>query len=278
MLAYVNGRFLPENEATISIFDRGFLYGDALFEVIRVYGGRLFLWDLHLQRWEAGCALLRLKPALTGEKLKAIVEDLLKRNDARDVLVRITLSRGIGTRGYSPKTALAPCLVITLHPAASHSSATPKPLKVVTSGWRLRNEDPLAAAKHSNKLLQVLARAEADDKGADEALLLNDRGEVVEGSSSNLFWISGNDLGTAPIQAGVLPGTTRAFVMELGRQAGMDIVEARLQPIRLLEMDGVFLTSTALEIAEAGQLNGKPLKLSPTVAALRKAFAEATRA
>lgn len=275
MLAYVNGRFVPEKEASISIFDRGFLYGDGLFEVVRVYHRRPFLWDLHLQRWEAGCALLKIKAPVPGKELQRLVEEVLKRNDAREGIARIQLTRGIGPRGYSPKNVMHPSLVITLHAPP----APPKePLKVITSTWRVRNEDPLAAAKHSNKLLQVLARGEADEKHADEALLLNDRGEVVESSSSNLFWIEGNSLFTAPVEAGVLPGTTRAFVMELGREAGMDVVESRLQPARLLQVEGVFLTSCSLEIAEVGEFNGKDLARSPATKCLQKAYTEATKA
>lgn len=273
MLAFVNGRFLPEKEATISIFDRSFLYGDGIFEVVRVYKGRPFLWDLHLQRWEAGCSLLKIKSPVPPKELLRLLHELLKRNETKEGIARIQLTRGIGPRTYSPKDVMHPSLLMTLHP----SPPPPKdPLKVITSTWRVRAEDPLATAKHSNKLLQVLARAEADEKHADEALLLNDRGEVVEASSSNLFWIEGNSLCTAPVEAGVLPGTTRAFVMELGKEAGMDILENRLQPTRLLQVGGVFLTSCSLEIAEVGELNGKELPRSPAVKELQKAYSEAT--
>lgn len=274
MLAYVNGRVMPEQEATISIFDRGFLYGDAIFELIRVYGGRLFLWDLHRDRWEAGCKLLRMSSPLSAELLRGVIADLVRRNETKEGLVRVTLSRGVGARGYSPKTAVAPSLVVTVHPVPERAAT----LKVVTSSWRLQNRDPLAGAKHANKLLQVLARAEADEKQADEALLLNDRGEVVEGTSSNLFWVEGETVHTAPLEAGVLPGTTRAFVLELARQTGCDVQESRVQPARLLEMDGVFLTSTAIEIAEVGMMNGKRLKSAPITGILRKAYRTATEA
>ena len=275
MLAYVNGRFLPEQEATVSIFDRGFLYGDGLFEVIRIYHGRPFLWDLHLQRWEAGCALLKIKSPIPAKELRRLLDELLKRNDARHAIARIQLTRGIGPRSYSTKDVVHPSLILTLHPPPA---APKEPLKVITSSWRVRNEDPLAAAKHSNKLIQVLARSEADEKNVDEALLLNDRGEVVEASSSNLFWIEGNSLCTAPVEAGVLPGTTRAFVMELGREAGMDVQEARLPSTRLLQVHAAFLTSCSLEIAEIGEFNGKEIPRSPATKNLHKAYAEATKA
>lgn len=273
---YVNGEILPEREAKISVFDRGFLYGDGLFELIRFYNGRPFLWQEHLARFAAGCQILRMEPPLPAAHLRSAADRLLRANNMAEAFLRIHLSRGVGERGYSPRSATQPSLVMTVHPAPPrHQYENPRLLRVITASLALRNEDPLATAKHSNKLLQILARAEADEKGADEALLLNDRSEVLEASSANTFCLDGKNLLTPPVEAGVLPGITRRFVLELAVGLGMSVRETRVRPSDLLNLDGVFLTSTGLEIGEVIQLDGKPLKRSSSVEWLRKAYRRA---
>lgn len=273
MLAWFNGHFMPEEEAVVSIFDRGFLYGDGLFETVRVYGGKPFLWEEHMRRWRAGRELLRLSSPLDERQLRGTLSELLARNSIQDAIARITLSRGTGPRGYSPEGANHPTLALTLHPAPGPE---PRRLKVITSTLKLLSKHPLSRAKHANKLLQILARAEAGAAGADEALLLNERGEVAEATGANLFWIQENVLATPPLWSGALPGITRRFVIELGLKLQMDVAEIEIHPAGLLDSDGAFLTSAALEIAEITEIGGHPLSGSPNVTRLQSAYRRAT--
>ena len=186
MVVYLNGRFVPEEQACVSIHDRGVLYGDGLFETVRVYEGEPFLWDAHMARLNAGCEALQIVPPLSGGELRVVVRELLRRNRLEEAVVRIALTRGSGPRGYSPTGAENPTLCVAMFEAAQN---VPKSYRVISASVRLPVVDPLAAFKHGNKLRQVLARAEADAAGANEALMLNERGEVVEGTTTNLFWV-----------------------------------------------------------------------------------------
>ena len=183
MVVFLNGRFVAGEAARISILDRGFLYGDGLFETLRIIGGRPHAWEAHLERLERGAAFLKLRPPLTALEMRRAVEQLVLRNSLPDSVLRLTLTRGPGPRGYSPKNADSPTLLMTMHPVPA---TKPRGLRLVTSSFRLAAADPLAQFKTCNKLVHVLARAEAEARGADDALLLNTRGRLAEATSSNL--------------------------------------------------------------------------------------------
>lgn len=271
MIVYLNGRFIPEEQALVSVFDRGFLYGDGLFETLRICGCRPFRWEQHLQRLEHGAALLKISLPITPAALRAAVEELISRNRITEATLRLTLSRGIGPRGYSPKGAERPSLVMTLHPAPV-LSATPARWRLVTSSFRLPANEPLAQFKNCNKLPQILARAQADDAGADEALLLNTDGCVVEASSSNLFWVANGAVCTPPLSSGILPGVTRAVILELCPQLGLTCREGRITPQDLIEADAVFISLSTMGVVEAASLDGKPLRSSPVSGKLKSAY------
>lgn len=267
MIVYLNGRFVPEEHACVSIYDRGFLYGDGLFETIRLYGGAPFLWNEHMARLEHGCSAMRLRPPMTRAELRCVLSTLLHSNGLANAIARIALTRGTGQRGYSPRGADHPTLCVTLFEPANR----PANYKVVTSSIRLPTHDSLASFKHSNKLRQVLARAEADDTGAEEALLLNDSGEVVEGTSTNLFWVEGDTLCTPPLE-GILPGTTRAYILKRAAHFGISARETSIKLPELLSSNGVFVTSAALEVMQVSHINDHPLHTSPIVHRLREEY------
>ena len=212
MLLFLNGQFVPEEEAMVSVFDRGFLYGDGLFETMRVFNAKLFRWKQHLERLQQGADFLKIPLPIAPDSLRAFADELIAQNHATDSLLRLTVSRGIGPRGYSPKAAQTPSLVMSLHPAPQFDAQKPRVWRLITSSVRLPAREPLAHFKTCNKLPQIMARAEADAAGADEALLLNTEGYVVEGASSNLFWIKGRTVCTPPLASGILPGVTRQVV------------------------------------------------------------------
>jgi aminodeoxychorismate lyase len=272
MIVFLNGQFVPESQAVVSVFDRGFLYGDGLFEGIRVFNEKPFRWKQHLERFQHGADFLRITVPFSPDALKEFAKRVIAENQMPNSLLRLTLSRGIGQRGYSPKNAERPTLVMATHPMAGVEPSNPPSWRVFISSFRLPAGERLARFKNLNKLPQVLARAEADADGADEALLLNSDGYVVEGSTSNLFWIRGETVCTPPLPSGILPGVTRAVVLELCGKSGLAVREENIKPEELRKMDGALLSLSSSGIAEVAFVNGKPLKRSPIPKRISEAY------
>ena len=272
MQIFLNGQFVAENRAVVSVFDRGFLYGDGLFETTRVVNGRPFRWAQHLARLQRGADFLKIKLPFTPTELRDFADQLIHQNRLPDSLLRLTVSRGVGARGYSPKGADRPTVVMSLHPAPGLEPAPG--WKLITASLRLPAGDPLAQFKTCNKLWQVLARAEADAAQADEALLLNINGQVAEATSANVFWVEGGAVQTPALDGGILPGVTRAAVLEICRQAGLPVAEEGTTPCRLRHADGIFLALSSWGIVEVASLDGVEQKKSPLTGHLRKAYQE----
>ena len=274
MLVFLNGQFVPEERAVVSVFDRSFLYGDGLFETMRVFRGKPFRWEQHLERLQRGADYLKIKLPFTPDALRQFADELIAKNNLPDALLRLTLSRGIGVRGYSPKGAENPTLVMSLHPAPAVDSKKPPRWKLITSSHRLPANEPLAQFKTCNKLAQILARDEADAAGADEALLLNTDGVAVEGASSNLFWIEGDTVCTPPLASGILPGVTRAVVMEICEQLGFKIRQANIDVGKLRCTDGIFVSLSSFGVVEIISLQGTSIKISTILKQIRERYEE----
>lgn len=271
-LVWFQGRIIPQQDAVVPISDRSVLYGDGLFESVRVYRGVPFLWARHLERFRAGAGFLRIRLPFSDEELTRGVQDLLERNRAGDAMLRVTLSRGSGPRGYSPKGAEQPWVAMTLHPAPSVGNGTGVSWKLATSRFRVAPGDPLVLFKTANKLVQVLSRMEAEEAGAQEALVLNTQGHVVEAASGSLFWIESGTVCTPPLSAGCLAGITRGVVLDLAGQLGLPTAE----PLRTLEelrmADGAFLAMSSLGIVPVSHLDAVPLSVSAVTDRLRRAY------
>ena len=279
MFVFLNGQIVPEDQAVVSAFDRGFLFGDGLFETMRVCNGKPFRWMQHLERFRRGAEFLKITPPFSDEALYGFTGELIAKEKAPNSVLRFTLSRGRGGRGYATKDAGPPTLVMFLRPLPSGpgSGAPSPPWKLITSSQRLLAGDPLAQFKTCNKLPQILARAEAEAAGADEALLLNTDGFVVEGSGSNLFWIQDGAVCTPPLASGVLAGVTRIVVLEICRQSGIPIRECNISPGDLRNTDGIFLSVSTLGIVEAQSLDGLDLPSSPIIRKLQTEYDECLR-
>jgi len=277
MTVFLNGQFVPEDQAVISVFDRGFLYGDGLFEAVRVCNGKTFRWNQHLERLERGAGFLNLKVPFSRVQLGDFAEQLIARNQMSEALLRLTLSRGVGFRGYSPKGAEHPTLVMSLHPTPAMDPKQPPSWSLITSSFRVAAKETLTQFKTCNKLPQVLARAEADAAEAQEALLLNTDGYVVEASSSNLFWCANGGICTPPLLSGILAGVTRAVIMEVCEKRGLELRETSIVPEHLRRMDGVFLSLSTVGIARCVALDGQRLEQSPTIDQLYAAYWELVR-
>ncbi len=277
MLVLLNGQLVPEEQAVVSVFDRSFLYGDGLFETMLVRNGRPFRFDQHLERLRQGSDFVRIRMPFSDATVGQFASELISRNNLPDCILRLTLSRGVGVRGYSPRAADKPVLVMTLHPAQSLDPARPPTWRLATASFRLPAHEPLARFKTCNKLAQVLARAEAEAQNADEALLLNTDGQVVEGASSNLFWISGSVVCTPPLESGILAGVTRGVVQEVCSDLGVPTREEGIPRQKLRDQDGIFLSLSTLGIVEATASDGHALRRSPLVATLRESYWDLVR-
>ena len=277
MVVYLNGEFVPEDQARVSVFDRGFLYGDSLFETLRVCHRRLFRWHQHIERLLRGCEHLGIRCPVSAQELRDAARRLIEANQLDDALLRLTLSRGVGPRGYSPRGADQPTLVMATHAAPPLDPANPTQWRMITSSSRLPPADRLASHKTGSKLLQVMARREAELAEADEALLVNTQGEVAEGASANLFWTRGPVVYTSPTAVGVLPGVTRAVVLEICATLSLP-VKKRLTKVELLKgSDALFLTNSVHGIIDVLSLDGHVFLGSPLVSRIRNAFCDVLR-
>ncbi len=267
--ASLNGRFLPLDEAQVSASDRGFLYGDGLFETIRIHDGRPFLWDWHMIRFMDGSESLGIALPQSTESLLGNVRELICRNDGPESIVRIALSRGVGQRGYGVTGDEQPILLITQQSLPPKPS---KPLSLVTTNARVAVGDPLARVKSANKLGSILVKRDATRQRADDGLILNSDGNVTETSSANVFWVENGTLHTPPISDGVLPGVTRRLVIDLASTLGQAVREESAAPDRLQQAEAVFVTSAATGIRAIAQVDGTALGTHPLVGQLQDTY------
>lgn len=273
MIAFLNSQFIADDEARISLFDRGFAYGDGLFETLRIYNGVPFRWGEHWKRLERGADFLKISLPFSSAESFCLVEQLLEKNQLRDAVLRINLSRGTGPRGYSIKGANQSTFAMSVYPVAKAASSK---LKLMTSSLRLLENDPLAEFKHTNKLLQIAARTEAESKHCDDALLLNTKDQVAETTTANFFWITDGTVFTPSLQCGALPGITRAAVFELCRALKIAMRETALSRA-LLKPEAAFITASVLEIVEVASLDNVQFTGSPLLKRIRDGYSEIVR-
>jgi len=254
MLAYLNGHWLDEERAAVSIDDPGLLTGDGAYETARLHRGRYFRLDRHLDRFEASAAVLRI-PVPDAPELRAIAERLVREND----LVEATL-RFVVTRGAAPMTG--PTLFATLRPLApAHLTRAERGWSIVTASTRRPPVGTLPASfKGLGRTYAVLARLEANAAGADDALLLSADGDVAEGPAWNVFWRRGRTLFTPPADIGVLDGVTRSVTLELAGQNGFGVKEVVRPRAELDDAEEIFATMSSVGIVTIRALDGRPLE------------------
>jgi aminodeoxychorismate lyase len=278
MLVFLNGNFLPEAQAVVPVNDRGFMYGDGLFETLRVRNGRPFRLAQHLERMMRGADFLKIKCPFTPAELQDFAGQLIGKNQMPEAVLRVTLTRGPGERGYTSQAGSRPTVVMTLHTAPPMDVGNPVQWKLITSSYRIPAGDSLSSFKTANKLVHVMARMEAVEKGADEALLINTNGEVAETASGNLFWVYQDNICTVPTGCGVLPGITRAVVLEICQTLGLPTNKRVIKPKALRNSKGIFITQSVLGIVPVTMLDGEPvvpsLLLDPVLRAYHEMLAK----
>lgn len=277
MVVFLNGNFMPEADAVVPLNDRGFLLGDGLFETVRVAGGKTFRFAQHLERLSRGADFLKIKLPFTPKEIQKFAVQLIEQNAMSEGVLRVMLSRGIGMRGYSTKGAEKSTLAMTLHSVPAVTKDEPVQWSLMTSSLRIPAGDALSSFKTASKVLNVLARAEAEEKGADEALLLNTNGEVAEAAGGNIFWVYQEKICTVPTGRGVLPGITRAVVLEICQSLGLETNKRVIKPEHLRKAEGIFITQSALGIVPVVSFDGEAVTPSPLVDQIANAYNDILR-
>jgi len=279
---YIDGKFYPEANAKISVFDHGLLYGDGIFEGIRFYNGRVFRLEQHLERlWESARSICLEIPMSRRAMTEALLETI-RQNDLREGYIRLLVTRGVGNLGLNPAQCKRPSvIIITAQIALYPESVYRNGLTVVTCATRRTNPSALnPAVKSLNYLNNVMARIEANLASADEALMLNDAGNVAECTADNVFLIKRGHIFTPPITAGALRGITRSVVFEIAAELGLRIAETDITRHDVFIADECFLTGTAAEIIPVVKADGRPVgngKPGPITLRMIARFRELTR-
>ncbi|MBF8250875.1 MAG: branched-chain amino acid aminotransferase [Deltaproteobacteria bacterium] len=244
---YLNGLLVSKKDAVVSVFDRGFLYGDGVFETVRIYNGIPFMLDEHMERLIAGLKTLRFQKLPAGIKVHA--SRVIETNKVTNGILRIAVTRGEVVTGIDPLACMEPTVVI----AATEGTPYPeesyvKGFRAVIANIKKDRNSPLCRVKSANFLTHILAKGEAADANVDEALMLNYEGFLTEATVSNLFLLKGNTLLTPSVESGILPGVTRRAVIELSREMGLKVEEVEIRHEELFEANEAFLTNSLLEV------------------------------
>ncbi len=282
MKVYFNGEFVPEEKASVSVFDHGLLYGDGIFEGIRAYSGYVFKLDEHIDRLFDSAQAIRLTIPLSKEEMKEAVLETLRQNGVETCYIRPIVTRGVGDLGIDPRKCKGKGTVIiickewkSLYPEEYYQRG----LRAMVASTRARAPESLSPSiKSLNYLNNVMAKIEANAWGAEEAIMLDTKGNVAEGTADNLFMIKHGVVYTPPIVCN-LPGITRATIMELARSAGYEVREDNFGVAQLYMADEVFLTGTAAEVIGIVEIDGRILgdgKPGPVTNDMRKRFKAVT--
>ncbi|HEY7000137.1 MAG TPA: branched-chain-amino-acid transaminase [Candidatus Udaeobacter sp.] len=279
---YIDGKFYSEANAKISVFDHGLLYGDGVFEGIRFYNGRVFRLEQHLERlWDSARSIC-LEVPMTMEDMTEAVLETIRQNHLRDGYIRLIVTRGIGNLGLNPTQCKSPSVIIIAATIALyHEDFYRKGLTIVTCATRRSNPAALnPAVKSLNYLNNVMARIEANLAGADEALMLNDAGNVAECTADNVFIVKHGQISTPPVTAGALRGITRSLVFEIAAELGIKVLKTDITRHDVFVADECFLTGTAAEIVPVVKVDGRSIgngKPGPITARIIARFRQMTR-
>jgi len=279
---WINGKLFDKDDAKISVFDHGLLYGDGIFEGIRIYGGKVFRLREHIDRLYESARHILLEPPLGREQMTQAVLDTVKANAKQDGYIRLIVTRGAGSLGLDPGRCSDPQVIIivddiSLYPAKYYEDG----LEVITSSFIRNHPNALSPrVKSLNYLNNIMAKVEGVRAGCHEALMLNTKGEVAECTGDNIFLVKHGILRTPPISAGILEGITRDAVIALARGDEMVVEEITLTRHDVYAADECFLTGTAAEVIPVVKCDGRPIgsgKPGPLTRQLRERFQQIVR-
>ena len=274
---WLDGKWGDRSSATISVYDHGLLYGDGVFEGIRVYGGKIFRLMDHLERLYDSAKAIWLTIPLPIDELAAITEEAVRRSGIGEAYIRHLVTRGVGDLGLDPRKCPKPSVIvivdtIKLWPEQVYEAG----LNVITAGTPIPQRESLSPrVKSLNYLAHILAKIEGIHAGADEVLMLDSAGAVAEGSGQNIFVVKHGRVRTPPPYAGILKGVTRDVVLELATTAGYQTEESILNRYDVYTADEAFFTGTASELVAIRQVDGRVIgtgKAGPVTRDLRARF------
>lgn len=282
MKIHLDGKLVPQEEATVSVFDHGLLYGDGVFEGIRFYNGRVFRLEEHIDRLYRSARAILLGIPMEHDQMVSAVLETIRANGLTDGYVRLIVTRGRGSLGLSPKSCPRPTIIIiasgiTLYPEEMYRDG----LKLVTCSTRRISHGALSPmVKSLNYLNNIMAKIEAEQAGGGEGLMLNEQGYVAECTGDNVFIVKDGAITTPPISAGALAGVTRGVIFEIAREMGIPASECDITRYDIYTADECFLTGTAAEIIPAVTLDARPIndgRPGPLTVRLIERFHELTK-
>ena len=279
---YIDGVYYPKEEAKVSVFDHGLLYGDGIFEGIRAYNGRVFRLEEHLDRLYLSSRSILIDIGMTKDEMREAVLETLRRNNLKDAYIRLLVTRGKGDLGLDPRKCPKPSIiiitdVIKLYPEETYANG----LKLIIASTRKNSPDALSPRiKSLNYLNNILGKLEAINAGCSEAVMLDRHGYLTECTSENIFLVRDGILYTPTATVGILEGITRSVVMELAQKAGLQVQMAFLTAHDLYVADECFVTGTGAELIPVVDLCGRKIgdgKPGPVTSTLLKSFRELTQ-
>ncbi len=281
-LVYLNGELVPAEEAKISVFDHGLLYGDGVFEGIRAYNGRVFKLEEHIDRLYRSAHAIMLQIPMSKEEMKQAVVETVRANGLRDAYIRLVVTRGVGDLGLDPRKCSNPTVFIiaasiVLYPEEFYERG----LKLITCSTRRNIPEAIdPTLKSLNYLNNILAKIETIQADVPEGLMLSADGYVAECTGDNIFIVYGQRVITPPIHVGALEGITRGVVMDLAREQGLEVAEEMFRLPAVYNADECFLTGTAAEVVPVTEVDGRKIgsgEPGPVTKKLRQRFIEYVR-
>lgn len=281
MWIFLNDKFVRKEDAVVSVFDHGFLYGDGVYETLRSYGSRLFMCQQHVARLFRSAAAIGLTIPIHGEHWPDLLHTSMARNEVgtpqRDAYLRITVSRGVGNIGLDPALCPSPTIVIMAQPLVAPAAALNETgVGVILASTRRNLPSALSPQiKSLNFLNNILAKREALAAGAFDSVLLNWEGHLTECTTSNLFFVTDGKLMTPSLECGLLDGITRSIVLQLAKEQRITVTEGRFTPAHLYQAGECFVTNTSMEIMPVTSVDRKPIgdgKPGPLTRTLRSLF------
>jgi branched-chain amino acid aminotransferase len=247
---FLGGEFVKKEDAVVSVFDHGFLYGDGVFEGIRVYSGNVFRLDAHLKRLFESAQSIMLEIPYTQEEMTQLIVETIRKNQLESAYIRVVVSRGKGNLGLDPSSCSQPNVIIIAEQLALYPKEFyDRGIKIASVASRRNRPDVLSPqVKSLNYLNNILVKLEANQAGVDEALMLNDQGYVTEGSADNIFIVKNGVIYTPPVYLGALEGITRNAIIDVARAKGFEVRETPFTRHDVYVADEVFLTGTAVEV------------------------------
>ncbi len=279
MKVWLNGELVDKGDARLSVYDHGTLYGDGVFEGIRVYGRRVFQCQAHVDRLFDSARAIRLAIPYTKQEIVDAMYEAIRANGTEAEYIRLVVTRGIGTLGLNPFKCPEPSVYviadkIALYPREMYDDGMAVIIaKTIRTSPQMLNP----GIKSMNYLNNILAKIEAVDAGVAEAIMLNDQGHVAECTGDNIFIVEDSQVATPPLSAGILPGITRAVVIDLARKSDLPAVEEDITAARVLRATECFLTGTAAEVIAVTKVDDQPIgdgEVGPVTRKLSAAFHE----